>query len=234
MSSRRYELKSEVPKEFSAEKMIEEYDMKDANTWSSVNRVNMVGQSLHGLHPPLIRWSLENVAPLVLVKAVVVIVQPDRTKIINQHTIKDRPHKDNVLQFGSTAIPSDDESLFSSTDERKQIVREVGENRFEAGPLDRQTEGDISDRTTTQKISNYYHDRNRLSGRNTIEHERAICRDDRDPPRASLFRSSSNAEAVSHQNQTFSGERNLASTWPHDPQSRQYCKISYSSLQRRP
>lgn len=83
----------------SPKQMLEEWELKDADTWLKPRGENAVGKALYCLHPPILRLRDQG-PPIVLVKAVMVVASPERERISNPQGIKGK------VQRGTTAPPA--------------------------------------------------------------------------------------------------------------------------------
>ena len=91
-ASHQYETKHiNVLDRLSPKQMLEEWDLKDANTWQKVRAERDVGRALYCLHPSTIRLRAESTTPIVVAKPVIVVEGPDREKLPDARGLKDSP-----------------------------------------------------------------------------------------------------------------------------------------------
>ena len=71
--------------------MLDEWDLKDADTWQKVRAERDVGRALYCLHPSIIRLRAESTTPIVVAKPVVVVQGPNRKRSSDSRGCKDSP-----------------------------------------------------------------------------------------------------------------------------------------------
>ena len=83
----------------SPKQMLDEWELKDANTWQKVRVERNVGRAIYCLHPKIIRLRAESTIPIVVTKPVIVVEGPDR------ETLPD-PRGLNDSHLNSTTAPA--------------------------------------------------------------------------------------------------------------------------------
>ncbi len=73
----------------SPKQMLDEWDLKNADTWQKARGEKEVGKALYCLHPSTVRLRAKGTAPIVVAKPVVVVASPERERISNRHGIDD-------------------------------------------------------------------------------------------------------------------------------------------------
>ncbi|KAL9116963.1 MAG: hypothetical protein Q9187_006506 [Circinaria calcarea] len=98
-SSRQYELIVEdFPKELSAPQLLNEWNLKDADTWGPVKRDTQIETLLHFLHPSLIRLGIGGVSRLVLLKPVAIVTRPGRKENSTLQTKRGEVSRDSAVR----------------------------------------------------------------------------------------------------------------------------------------
>ena len=112
----------------SPRQMLDEWDLKDADTWQKPRGEKDVGKALYCLHPSIVRLGARGTSPIVIVKPVVVVTSPKREKDNSQSgmtalaaAIKSSPSVDQVtssLNRESSAQTKlvDNPSMFTDSD----------------------------------------------------------------------------------------------------------------------
>ena len=91
-ASHQYETKDfRVLNRLSPKQMLDEWDLKDANTWQRVRVERDVGRALYCLHPSIVRLRAESTIPIVVTKPVIVVEGPDREILPDPQGLKDSP-----------------------------------------------------------------------------------------------------------------------------------------------
>lgn len=104
-SSHQYETKRiNVPDRLSPKQMLDEWDLKDADTWQKARSEKEVGKALYCLHPSIVRLHTKGTFPIVVAKPVIVVTSPERERSSNL-----RGNKDSSLS-GRIASPAAIES----------------------------------------------------------------------------------------------------------------------------
>lgn len=89
-SSHHYEAKKiKVFDRLSPKQMLDEWELKNADTWQKARGEKEVGKALYCLHPSTVRLRAKGTAPIVVAKPVVVVTSPERKRISNRHGIDD-------------------------------------------------------------------------------------------------------------------------------------------------
>lgn len=89
-SSHHYEAKTiKVFDRLSPKQMLDEWELKNADTWQKARGEKEVGKALYCLHPSTVRLRAKGTAPIVVAKPVVVVTSPERKRISNRHGIDD-------------------------------------------------------------------------------------------------------------------------------------------------
>ena len=69
--------------------MLDEWDLKDADTWQKAKGEKGVGKALYCLHPLLVRIRTKATPPIVVAKPVIVVISPARVRISNPRGLND-------------------------------------------------------------------------------------------------------------------------------------------------
>ena len=78
-ASHQYETRYiEVLDRLSPKQMLDEWDLRDVDTWQKVRAERDVGRALYCLHPSIIRLRAEGTTPIVVAKPVIVVQGPNR------------------------------------------------------------------------------------------------------------------------------------------------------------
>ena len=89
-ASHQYETRYiEISDRLSPRQMLDEWDLKDANTWQKVRVERDVGRALYCLHPSVIRLRAESTTPIVVAKPVIVVEGPNRETSSDPRGLKD-------------------------------------------------------------------------------------------------------------------------------------------------
>ena len=87
LSSHQYRMNFDYNSEKAlSQQLLDEVDLKDADTWGALKKGSQFGRVLHYLHPPLVRLLPNGRAPLFLVKAVLVVTDRAREAPPSQHS----------------------------------------------------------------------------------------------------------------------------------------------------
>lgn len=91
-SSHQYETKRmSVFDGLSSRQMLEEWYLKDADTWQKVRSEKEVGRALYCLHPSIVRLRAKGTTPTVVAKPVIVVERPERERFPDPGGHKDSP-----------------------------------------------------------------------------------------------------------------------------------------------
>ena len=69
--------------------MLDEWDLKDADTWQKAKGEKGVGKALYCLHPLLVRIRTKGTHPIVVAKLVIVVISPARVRVSNPRGLND-------------------------------------------------------------------------------------------------------------------------------------------------
>ena len=112
----------------SPKQMLDEWDLKDADTWQKPRGEKEVGKALYCLHPSVVRLRARGLSPIVIAKPVVVVTSPKREKdnILSVMTasaaaMKSSPFVDQVTSSLNREISAqtkliDKPSMFTDSD----------------------------------------------------------------------------------------------------------------------
>ena len=73
---------------FSSKQMLNDWHLKDADTWQKVRGEKEVGRALYCLHPKVMRLRAKDTIPIVIAKPVIVVESPERTRALDPRGIK--------------------------------------------------------------------------------------------------------------------------------------------------
>ena len=91
-SSHQYETRrTNVFDRVSSRQMLEEWYLKDADTWQKVRSEREVGRALYCLHPSIVRLRAKGTIPIVVAKPVIVVKSPARERVPDPRSHKDSP-----------------------------------------------------------------------------------------------------------------------------------------------
>lgn len=100
-SSYEYDTRSiPVLDRLSPRQMLDQWDLKDADTWQKARGEEQVGQALYCLHPSVVRFRTKGADPIIVARPVIVVVSPRR-----ERGLAARGPKDSSLS-GITAPPA--------------------------------------------------------------------------------------------------------------------------------
>ena len=105
-ASHQYETKDfRVLDRLSPKQMLDEWELKDADTWQKVRAERDVGGALYCLHPSIIRLCAESTIPIVVAKPVIVVQGPNRNISSDSQGRKDSP-LNNMTVLPAATEPS--------------------------------------------------------------------------------------------------------------------------------
>lgn len=77
----------------SPKQMLEEWELKNADTWQTPRSENRIGKALYCLHPPIYRLRSGGRPPIAIAKAVMVVASPGKGKSLNPQGNKGSPQR---------------------------------------------------------------------------------------------------------------------------------------------
>ena len=83
-----------------AKQMLDEWELKDADTWQKARGENGVGKALYCLHPSLVRIRAKGAPPIVIARPVIVVISPATERVPNP------PSLNNGLPSGAASPPA--------------------------------------------------------------------------------------------------------------------------------
>ena len=117
----------------SPKQMLDEWELKNADTWQKVRGEREVGKALYCLHPSTVRLRAKDTAPIVVAKPVIVVTSPERERISYRHGIDDsslrgtrtsptaieyNPATDHTIPLLDQESPTDSDSTIDSRSRR--------------------------------------------------------------------------------------------------------------------
>ena len=128
-ASHQYETKYiEILDRLSPRQMLDEWDLKDADTWQKVRVERDVGRALYCLHPSIIRSRAESKIPIVVAKPVIVVGGPNSEPFPDLRGPKDSPLNSMTVLPAATEPSSVKHHVTSSSKQGNSAQVKFAEN----------------------------------------------------------------------------------------------------------